>query len=68
MHRHKIGKKSQVDMRKAILLALALSLFAVFSLAHQNFSITTDKTTYYKNQEIYILIQGQENTEFKVKI
>ncbi|HIE33808.1 MAG TPA: hypothetical protein EYP86_01550, partial [Candidatus Altiarchaeales archaeon] len=61
------NKKPQANEKWIILLALCIIL-ATFTIAFQNFSITTDKETYYQNQEIFILIQGPENTDFTVKI
>ena len=64
----KFGSKSTSGNGILLILTIFLLFFITLALASQNFEVSTDKESYYQNEDIYILISGPGNTEFAIKI
>ncbi len=63
----KLGRRSTANWKGTLALTLSIFLISI-TLASQSFEISTDRESYYPNQDIYLLISGPGNTEFTIKI
>jgi len=65
----KLRNKSMANWKGiASVSTLSTILLITLALASQNFEISTDKETYYQNQDIYVMVNGPGNTGFTIKI